>query len=174
MITVVQCLDNDSCRHRHCYCTCICWWRSSRIFHFSRWLDQLNTFLTKDERQHAGYTFTPWVVYFTPPGTITILGIQPKQPGMCSVSKPSTQLGLPIQVLALPDDHLTSREHPCSWPQHYWDIYPSLWYDTIYHILSLDVPRNVMWNCDAGKYHKKTMSHTLIYRCGSERHQSRG
>ena len=41
--------------------------RSSRIFHFSRWLGQLSTVLTKDESPHTGYTFTPWVVSFTPP-----------------------------------------------------------------------------------------------------------
>ena len=41
--------------------------RSSRIFHFSHWLGQLSTVVTKDESPHTGYTFTPWVVSFTPP-----------------------------------------------------------------------------------------------------------
>ena len=67
--TVVQGVDNHSwglyCRR--CYCICVCWRRSSRIFHFSRWLGQLSTVLTKDESPHTGYTFTPWVVSFTPP-----------------------------------------------------------------------------------------------------------
>ena len=40
--------------------------RSSRIFHFSHWLGQLSTVLTKDEIPLTGYTFTPWVVSFTP------------------------------------------------------------------------------------------------------------
>ena len=38
-----------------------------QIFHFSRWLGQLRIVLTKDESPHTGYTFTPWVVSFTPP-----------------------------------------------------------------------------------------------------------
>ena len=67
--TVVQGVDNHSwglyCRR--CYCICTWWGRSSRIFHFSRWLGQLRTALTKDESPHTGYTFTPWVVSFTPP-----------------------------------------------------------------------------------------------------------
>ena len=67
--TVVQGVDNHSwglycCR---CYCIRVCWRRSSRIFHFSHWLGQLSTVLTKDESPHTGYTFTPWVVSFTPP-----------------------------------------------------------------------------------------------------------
>ena len=68
-ITVVQGVDNHSwglyCRR--CYCIRVCWGRYSRIFHFSRWLGQLSTVLTKDESPHTGYTFTPWVVSFTPP-----------------------------------------------------------------------------------------------------------
>ena len=52
---------------RRCYCIRVCWRRSSRIFHFSRWLGQLSTVLTMDESPHTGYTFTPWVVSFTPP-----------------------------------------------------------------------------------------------------------
>ena len=67
--TVVQGLDNHSwglyCRS--CYCICVSWGRSSQILHFSRWLGQLSTVLTKDESPHTGYTFTPWVVSFTPP-----------------------------------------------------------------------------------------------------------
>ena len=67
--TVVQGVDNHSwglyCRR--CYCICVCWGRPCRIFHFSRWLGQLRTVLTKDESPHTGYTFTPWVVSFTPP-----------------------------------------------------------------------------------------------------------
>ena len=67
--TVVQGVDNHSrglyCRR--CYCIRVCWGRSSRIFHFSRWHGQLSTVLTKDESPHTGYTFTPWVVSFTPP-----------------------------------------------------------------------------------------------------------
>ena len=59
--TVVQGVDNHSwdlyC-HR-CYCIHVCWGRSNRIFHFSRWLCQLSTILTKDESPHTGYTFTP-------------------------------------------------------------------------------------------------------------------
>ena len=51
---------------RRCYCIWVCWWRTSRIFHFLRWLGQLHTVLTKDESPHTGYTFTPWVVSFTP------------------------------------------------------------------------------------------------------------
>ena len=43
--TVVQGIDNHSwglyCRR--CYCIRICWERSSRIFHFSRWLGQLSS-----------------------------------------------------------------------------------------------------------------------------------
>ena len=68
--TVVQgVVDNDSwglyCRR--CYCIGVCWGRSSWISHFSRWLGQLSTVLTKDESPHTGYTFTHWVVSFTPP-----------------------------------------------------------------------------------------------------------
>ena len=67
--TVVQGVNNHSwglyCRR--CYCICVCWGRSSRIFHFSRWLGQLRTVLTKDESPHTSYTFTPWVGSFTPP-----------------------------------------------------------------------------------------------------------
>ena len=67
--TVVQGVHNHSrglyC-HR-CYCIHVCWGCSSRIFHFSLWLGQLSTVLTKDESPHTGYTFTPWVVSFTPP-----------------------------------------------------------------------------------------------------------
>ena len=67
--TVVQGVDNH-CQglycHR-CYCSCVCWRPSSRKFHFSRWLGQLSTVLTKDKSPHTGYTFTPWVVSFTPP-----------------------------------------------------------------------------------------------------------
>ena len=33
----------------------------------SCWLGQLRTVITKDESPHTGYTFTPWVVSFTPP-----------------------------------------------------------------------------------------------------------
>ena len=33
---------------------------------FSFWLGQLSSVLTKDESPHTGYTFTPWVVSFTP------------------------------------------------------------------------------------------------------------
>ena len=72
-------LDSNYCRtrcrqsqlmfvlSRRCYCIRVCWGRSSRIFHLSRWLGQLSTVLTKDESPHTGYTFTPWVVSFTPP-----------------------------------------------------------------------------------------------------------
>ena len=67
--TVVQGVNNRSwglyCRR--CYCIRVCWGRPSRIFHFSRWLGQLSTVLIKDETPHTGYTFTPWVVSFTPP-----------------------------------------------------------------------------------------------------------
>ena len=67
--TVVQGVENHSwglyCRR--CYCIRVCWRRSSRIFHFSCWLGQLSTVLTKDESPHTGYNFTPWVVSFTPP-----------------------------------------------------------------------------------------------------------
>ena len=66
--TVVQVGDNHSwglyCRR--CYWIRVCWGRSSRIFHFSRRLGQLSAVLTKDESPHTGYTFTPWVVSFTP------------------------------------------------------------------------------------------------------------
>ena len=66
---LVQGVDNLSwglyCRR--CYCIRVCWGPSSRIFHFSRWLGQLSSVLTKDESPHTGYTFTPWVVSFTPP-----------------------------------------------------------------------------------------------------------
>ena len=52
--TVVQGVDNHSwglyCRH--CYCICVCWGRSSRLFHFPRWLGQLSTVRTKDESTH--------------------------------------------------------------------------------------------------------------------------
>ena len=64
--TVVQGVDNHSWGW-YCYCVCVCWGRSSRIFHFSHWLSQLRTVLTKAESPHTGYTFTPWVVSFTPP-----------------------------------------------------------------------------------------------------------
>ena len=71
-------LDSNYCRTRcrqsqlrfvlsPLYCICVCWGRSNRIFHFSRWLGQLLTVLTKDESPHTGYTFTPWVMSFTPP-----------------------------------------------------------------------------------------------------------
>ena len=67
--TVVKGVGNHSwglyCRR--CYYIRVCWGRSSRIFHFSRWLGQLSTVLTKDESPHTGYTFTPWVVSFNPP-----------------------------------------------------------------------------------------------------------
>ena len=67
--TVVQGVDNHSCGLycRRCNCIRFCWVRSSRIFHFSRWFGQLSTDLTKDESPHTRYTFTTWVVYFTPP-----------------------------------------------------------------------------------------------------------
>ena len=67
--TVVQGEDNHSCGLYccRCYCICVCWGRSSRIFHFSRWLGELRTVLTKEESPHTGYTFPPWVVSFTPP-----------------------------------------------------------------------------------------------------------
>ena len=70
--TVVQGGDNHSrgLYYRRCYCIRVCWGRSSRIFHCSRWLGQLSTVLTKD----TGYTFTPWVVSFTPPSTDRALG----------------------------------------------------------------------------------------------------
>ena len=59
--TVVQRVDNHSwglyCRR--CYCIRVCWGLSSQIFHFSRWLGQLSTVLTKDESPHTGYTFIP-------------------------------------------------------------------------------------------------------------------
>ena len=58
--TVAQGVDNHSwglyCRH--CCCICICWGCCNRIFHWSCWLGQLSTVLTKDESPHAGYTFT--------------------------------------------------------------------------------------------------------------------
>ena len=67
--TVVQGVENRSrgvyCRR--CSCFCVCWGRSSRIFHFSHWLSQVSTVLTKDESPLTGYTFTAWVVSFTPP-----------------------------------------------------------------------------------------------------------
>ena len=49
---------------RRCYCICVCWGRSSRIFHFSHWLGQLSSVLTKDESPHTGNTFLypHWVV----------------------------------------------------------------------------------------------------------------
>ena len=64
--TVVQGADNHSwgLYSRRCYCIRVCWGRSSRIFHFLRWLGQLSTVLTKNETAHTGYT---WVVSFTPP-----------------------------------------------------------------------------------------------------------
>ena len=67
--TVVQGVDNHrwGLYCRRCYCIHVCWRCSSRIVHFSRWLDQLSTVLTNDESPHTGYTFTPWVVSFTPP-----------------------------------------------------------------------------------------------------------
>ena len=66
--SVVQGVDNHSLGlyYRCCYCLCVCWGRSSRIVHFSRWLCQFSTVLTKDESPHTGYTFTPWVVYLSP------------------------------------------------------------------------------------------------------------
>ena len=67
--TVVQGINNHSrglyCRR--CYCFSVCRGRSSRIFYFSRWLGQLSTVLSKHESPHTGYTFTPWVVSYTPP-----------------------------------------------------------------------------------------------------------
>ena len=67
--TVVQDVDNHrrGLYCRRCYFIRVCWGRSSRIFHFSRWLGQLSTVLTKDESPHTGYTVTPWVVSLTPP-----------------------------------------------------------------------------------------------------------
>ena len=109
------------------------------------------TDLTKDGSPRTGYTFTPWVVSFTPPsiehqagGTSIlrlfrrtvramrqILGIQTGQPGRCSDSEPGTQLRPPIQVLALPDDRLTSckRRAPNHHTTRRWFAYaaPSLW-----------------------------------------------
>ena len=64
--TAVQGIDNHSWGLYCDYCVYVCWGRSSRIFHFSHWLGQLSTVLTKDESPHTGYTFTPWVVSFTP------------------------------------------------------------------------------------------------------------
>ena len=59
--TVVQGVNNHNwgldCRR--CYCIRVCWGRPRRIFHFSCWLGQLSTVLTKDESPHTGYTFTP-------------------------------------------------------------------------------------------------------------------
>ena len=74
--TVVQGVDNHSwgLNCRRCYCIRVFWGRSSRIFHFSRWLGQLSTVLTKDESPHTGYTFTPWVVSFTPPSIEQVRG----------------------------------------------------------------------------------------------------
>ena len=58
--TVVQGIDNHSwglyCRR--CYCFCVWWGRHSRIFHFSRWLGQLSTVLTK-MRVHTQVTPLP-------------------------------------------------------------------------------------------------------------------
>ena len=64
LTAIVQGVGNHSWglyRH-HCYCICLCLGCFSRIFHFSHWLGQQIIVLIKD----AGYTFTPWVVYFTP------------------------------------------------------------------------------------------------------------
>ena len=59
--TVVQGVDNHSwglyCRR--CYCIRVCWGCSSWIFHFSRWLGQLSTVLTKDESPHTQVTPLP-------------------------------------------------------------------------------------------------------------------
>ena len=67
--TVVQDVDNHSwglyCRR--CYCISVCWGRSSRIFHFSRWLGQLRTVLTKDESPHTQVTPLPMGgVFYSP------------------------------------------------------------------------------------------------------------
>ena len=66
-ITAIQGVDNHSwgLYFHHCYCICICWGYFCRIFHFSRWLGQLNTATTK-EIVHTRYAFTPLIVFFTP------------------------------------------------------------------------------------------------------------
>ena len=66
--TIVQSLDDHSwgLHCRRCSCICVCWSFQSDI-HFSHWLGQLSTVLTKDESPLTGNTFTPWVVSFTPP-----------------------------------------------------------------------------------------------------------
>ena len=124
--TVVQGIDNHvwGLYGRHCYCICVCWGCCSRIFHFSRWLGQLSTVLTKGESPHTGYTF-PLGRCFCSPNTRqegprfyvlsiwqwramrTSLGIETEQADSCSVSEPGTQLEPPIQVLALSDDRLS-------------------------------------------------------------------
>ena len=85
------------------------------------------TDLTKGENPHTGYTFTSWVVSFTPPrieyqvGGTSILRlfrrtvesheIDSRYPDWTAWQvwwlESGTQLGPPIQVLALPDDRLT-------------------------------------------------------------------
>ena len=65
--TVLQGVDNHNwvLRCHHCYHTYIYWVCSSWVFHFLRWLEQLNTVLTKDGSPHTGYTFTSWVGAFS-------------------------------------------------------------------------------------------------------------
>ena len=81
------------------------------------------TVLTKDESPHTVCTFTPWVVSFTPPGIehqaggnsiLHLFGRMVENHGIDSRYPDGTQLGAPIQVLALLDDRLTSLKRPCS------------------------------------------------------------
>ena len=44
----------------------VSWVWGSWIYHLSLWLSQLSTVLTKDGSLHTHYTFTPWVVLYSP------------------------------------------------------------------------------------------------------------
>ena len=66
--TVVQGVDNHSwglyCRR--CHCICICWGRSSRIFHFSRWLGQLSRPNQGRESSHRLHLYPLGGIFYSP------------------------------------------------------------------------------------------------------------
>ena len=74
--TVVQGVGNHSwglyCRR--CWCIYFCLRRCCRIFHFSHWLGQLSTDLIKAESPYTGYTFTLYVVSFSPLSIVQQVG----------------------------------------------------------------------------------------------------
>ena len=69
LLSVVQGVDYHSwglyCRR--CYCIRVCWGRSNRIFHFSRWLGQLSTVLNQGwESKHRLHLYPLGGVFYSP------------------------------------------------------------------------------------------------------------